>query len=147
MPAAYTVSDRGMLSERGGEHPDPIRSLATALPRAIKHNAVQWLLLCLIAAASSLDGRCRLRGDGSRPVSHQGDEDRAALVEDAFHPDSRTPPCNTLSCPYRQPPGRSAKAARRAQWYASHKIRYCMERRLTDRANQRAGGSLGEGGQ
>jgi hypothetical protein len=62
--------------EGRGAHPEPPGSLATPPPRAVKHNAVRWLLFCLTAAASSLQGRCRLRGDVGLPLSHQGDGER-----------------------------------------------------------------------
>jgi hypothetical protein len=49
------------------------REPRTVPPRALKHHAVQWLLLRLSTAAPSLTGRCRLRGDVEQPWSHQGD--------------------------------------------------------------------------
>jgi hypothetical protein len=63
---------RAALQDRGAR-PEPTGSLATAPPCALKNNAVRWLLFFLSAAASLLGGRCRLRGDVGRPLSHQGD--------------------------------------------------------------------------
>ena len=72
---------KGREREEGycASSPAPPGSLATAPPRAIKHNAVQWLLFYLIAAASSLDGRCRLRGMSDCLCLTRGmEEDQAA---------------------------------------------------------------------
>ncbi len=49
--------------ERLRSCPAPPGRIATVPPCTIKKNAVRWLLFFLIAAASSLNGRCRLRGN------------------------------------------------------------------------------------
>jgi hypothetical protein len=52
-PPSASHRQRAALQGRGAR-PEPTGSLATQPPRAVKHHALPWLLLCLIAAASSL---------------------------------------------------------------------------------------------
>jgi hypothetical protein len=91
VPCFTSKAEKGM--DVGGSASSP------APPRASKQNAVRSLLFCLLAAASSLHRRCRLRGDAGLPLSHQGDgEKRNSSVDGAFHHDTLTPSCNISSC-------------------------------------------------
>jgi hypothetical protein len=73
LPGCFaSKAERGMDAVCCASSPTPPGTIATAPPRAIKQNAVRWLLFFLIAAASSLNGRCRLRRDVRRPVSPKG---------------------------------------------------------------------------
>ena len=75
-PCFASKAERGRDAGCCESSPAPPGRIATAPPRAIKKNAVRWLLFFSIAAASSLDGRCRLRRDVRLPLSHQGDGGR-----------------------------------------------------------------------
>jgi len=65
-------SHRHAEQEGRGARPEPIGSIATAPPRAIKQNAGKWLLICLIAGLRR-SMEVSAPGDVRLPLSHLGD--------------------------------------------------------------------------